>query len=40
MHIFRLFTAQDKIYQMSHVIFQTKSEFFFKFCMTAECDER
>ena len=38
--IFRLFTAQVKIHQISHVIFQTKSEFFFKFWMTVQCDER
>ena len=40
MQTFRLFTAQVKIHQISHVIFQTKSEFFFKFWMTVQCDER
>ena len=30
LQIFGLFTAQVKIHQISHVIFQTKSEFFFK----------
>ena len=29
--IFRFFTVQVEIRQISHVIFQTKSEFFFKF---------
>ena len=33
-------TAQVKIHQISHVIFQTKREFFFKFWMTVQCDER
>ena len=28
-----------KICQIPHVIFQTTSQFFFKFCMTAKCHE-
>ena len=38
--IFRFFTAQVKIHQISHVIFQTKSEFFFKLWITLQCHER
>ena len=29
-----------KICQIPHVIFQTTSQFFFKFCMTLHCHER
>ena len=35
-----LFTAQVKTHQISCVIYQTKSDFFFKFWMTVQCDER
>ena len=38
--VFRFFTAQVKIHQISHVIFQTKSEFFFKLWITVQCHER
>ena len=37
---FRFFTAQVKIHQISHVIFQTKSESFFKVSITLQCHER
>ena len=36
---FRFFTAQVKIHQISHVIFQT-SDFFFKIWITVQCHER
>ena len=38
--IFRFFTAQVKIHQISHVTFQTRSEFFFKVWSTRQCHER
>ena len=38
--ILRFFTAEVKIHQISHVIFQTKSEFFFKFWITVQCNQR
>ena len=37
--ILRLLSALVKIYQVPHVIFQTTSQFFFKFCMTLQCHE-
>ena len=40
MQIFRFFTAQVKVHKSSHVIFQTKSEFFFKLWITVQCYER
>ena len=36
---FSLVTAHIKIYQIHHVIFATKSQFFFKFCITHQCPE-
>ena len=36
MQIFRLSTARVKIHQVSHVIFQTKSQFFFKLWLTLQ----
>ena len=33
-------SAQVKICQSSHVIFQTTSQFLFKFCITLQCHER
>ena len=38
--IFRLFTARVKIQQVPQAIFQTKSLFFFKVCVTLQCHER
>ena len=38
--IFRLFTARVKVHQTSHVIFQTKSQFFFKVWIFFQCHER
>ena len=38
--IFRFFTARVKIYQISHVTFLTRSEFFFKVWSTRQCHER
>ena len=38
--IFRIFTAQIKIHQISHVIFQAKGEFFFKLWITVQCHEK
>ena len=38
--IFRFFTAQVKIHEISLVIFQTKSELFFKLWITVQCHER
>ena len=35
--IFRLATACIKIHQIPHVIFGTKSQFFFKLCITLQC---
>ena len=40
MRIFRLSTARVKIFQIPHVIFQTKSQFFFKVWITSQCRER
>ena len=40
MHVFRNFTARVKIHQTSHVIFQTKSQFFFRVWITLQCHER
>ena len=37
--IFRLATARIKIHQIPHVIFGTKSQFFFKLCITLQCHE-
>ena len=38
--IFRFSTAWVKIHQISYVIFQTKSEFFFKVWITLQCHDR
>ena len=38
--ILTLSSALVKICQISHVIFQTTSQFFFKFCITLQCHER
>ena len=38
--IYRFFTAWVKIHQVSHVIFQRKSEFFFKNSITLQSHER
>ena len=38
--VFRFSTACVKIHQSSHVIFQTKIEFFFKVWITLQCYER
>ena len=38
-HIFRLSTAQDIVHQIYHVIFQTKSLFFFKVQIFYQCYE-
>ena len=38
--LFRFFTVQVKIHQISHVIFQTRSEFFFILWITVQCPER
>ena len=40
MQFFRLCTAQAKVHQIPHVIFQTKSQFFFKVCIFFQCHER
>ena len=39
MQIFRFSTARVKTHQISHVIFQTKSGFFFKVWITLQCHE-
>ena len=36
---FRFATARIKIRQIHHVIFGTKSQFFFKLCITLQCHE-
>ena len=33
-------SALIKIYQICHVIFETKSQFFFKLCITLQCHEK
>ena len=38
--IFRLSSTHVKIHQIPHVIFQTKSQFFFKVWITLQCHER
>ena len=38
--IFRFFTTRVKIHQISHVIFQTKSELLFEVWITLQCHER
>ena len=38
--LFRLSTTQVKAHQFSHVIFQTKSQFFFKVWIFFQCHER
>ena len=38
--ILRLSIALVKICHIPHVIFQTTSQFFFKFCITLQCHER
>ena len=40
MQIFRLSTAWIKVHQISHVIFQTKSQFAFKVWNFFQCHER
>ena len=40
MQIFWLVAAHIKIYQICHVIFGTKSQFFFKLCIIYQCHER
>ena len=40
MPILRLSIALVKIFHIPHVIFQTTSQFFFKFCITLQCHER
>ena len=40
MQIFTLSTAQVKFYQTPHVIFQIKSQFFFKVWIFLHCHER
>ena len=40
MQIFGFFIAQVKIHPISHVIFQSKSEFFFKLWITVQCHKR
>ena len=40
MQIFRLSTAQVKVHQIPHVIFQTKTQFFFKVCIFFQLHER
>ena len=37
--IFQTCTARMVIHQISHVIFGTKSQFFFKLCITFQCHE-
>ena len=37
--ILRLSSAVVKICQIPHVVFQTTSQFFFKFCITLQCHE-
>ena len=37
--VFRLATGRIKIHQISPVIFRTKSQFFFKLCITIQCPE-
>ena len=39
MQIFRLATGCNKIHQIPHVIFGTKSQVFFKLCITLQCHE-
>ena len=38
--IFRLLRVGMKIHQISYVIFETTSQFFFKLCITLQCHER
>ena len=38
--ILRLSKALVKIFHIPHIIFQTTSQFFFKFCITLQCHER
>ena len=38
--IFRLSAARVKVHQIPHVIFQTKSQFFFKVWISFQCHER
>ena len=38
--ILRLSIAPVKIYHIPHVIFLTTSQFFFKFCIILQCNER
>ena len=37
---FETVSVCNKIYQISHVIFGTKSQFFFRLCITLKCHER
>ena len=39
MQIFRFSTAHMKINQIPGAIFQTTSQFFFKYCITRYCHE-
>ena len=38
--IFGLLSGWMKIHQIPHVIIETTSQFFFKFCITLQCHER
>ena len=38
--IFRLLGAQMKVHPISHVIFESTSQFFFKLCITLQCHWR
>ena len=38
-HISNFATARIKIHQIPQVIFGTKSQFFFKLCITLQCHE-
>ena len=40
MQIFRAVSAHVKTYQTCHVIFEAKSQYYFKFCITLQCHER
>ena len=40
MQIFRFSSARVKIHQISHVIFQTKNDFFYKVWIALQCHER
>ena len=38
--IFRLLSGWVKLHQITHVIFETTSQFFFKLCIILQCHER